>query len=219
MRCRLAGAVALSVACSACGILTHARPTPRHGFAVEASAGGPLVNIGAPIPLPLTTVGASYGVDDGLDVQVHTHLTTAAALSVAGFDAGGTWMPVEQRRARPAVALTGRLYAFTDFRTGTLGYGELSATASWLLGRRFLTYVTVGGLVEFLDGYVHWSPGLGEQVQFGRFALGLDLRWYDPGYTTRYASANWAGLGGLGALGLVLGASYTFGGDAPGHAR
>jgi hypothetical protein len=193
--------------------MTHVRPTPRHAVAVEASAGGPIALLGAaPVPLPLSTIGASYGVIDGLDVQAHVHLTTLFAFGVAGGDIGATWMPLTQRQARPALAFTGRLYAFTDFHSGTFGYAELSGTVSWLLATRWLTYGTIGGLVEFNDGYVHWAPGVGEQVQLGRAWLGLEVRWYDAGYETRLSSANWLSPGGLGAIGVVLGGGYRFGG-------
>lgn len=207
--------VVVTVGLGGCGVATHVRPTPPRTVTVEASAGGPVAMLGGvPIPLPLATVGGSYGVDEGLDVQAHVHVTTALALRVPGFDVGATWMPIVQKRARPAVAFTGRLYAFSDFRTGTWPFGEVSAAASWLVGERYLSYVTVGGLVDFVDGYVHWSPGVGEQITFGRFSLGLEARWYDPGYSTAGASVPWVNVGGLGAWGLVLGLNYRLGGNS-----
>lgn len=201
------------IAGSGCGILTHARPTPKGTVALEASAGGPIVDIGAPIPLPLSTLGVSVGLLDRLDVQAHVHLITLLALKTAGLDVGTTWMPLTQDGARPAVALTGRVYVFTDFRGAPLGYVELTSTASWLLGKRWLSLVTLSGVVDVGDGYVHWSPGIGEQVLLGRWAIGLDLRWYDPTFDARFSSAKWASLAGRGAIGLVLGASYRLGGE------
>lgn len=203
----------VTLAGAGCGVLTHARPTPKGTVALEASAGGPIVDIGAPVPLPLSTLSVSVGVLERLDVQAHVHLTTLLALRTAGLDVGTTWLPLTQDRWRPAVAITGRGFLFTDLRGAPLGFVELTSTASWLAAGRFLTLVTLSGLVDLSDGFVHWSPGLGEQVLLGHWALGLDLRWYDPTYDVRFSSAKWAHLGGRGALGLVLGASYRFGGE------
>jgi len=195
-----------------CGLSTHVRPVPKGALALEASVGGPAARLGpAAIPLPLSAVGASYGLAERVDLSAHTHLTTLAAFKLAGLDAGGTWLAVEQRGFVPAVALTGRGYAFTQFVGGTLWYAEVSATASYLLGERTLAFVTVTGQVDFLHSAFDWAPGLGAEVKLGRFGLQLEARWYDPTYDVRTSSVSWLSPFKQGAVGLVLGASYRFG--------
>jgi len=203
---------AASLLAAGCGIATHVRPTPRGAFEVEASAGGPLANLGAPIPIPLSTVGASYGFGERWDLQAHLHLTTLA-LKTAGADVGGSWLALEQHGLRPALSLTARAYAFSDLASAVQPYGELTATASWASGR-WTAYGTASGMLDY-GGRFLWSPGVGARVALGRFGAQLDLRWYEPAYSTAHSSVPWVGPGALGALGVVLGASYRFGELAP----
>ncbi|MBN8227863.1 hypothetical protein JYK02_10115 [Corallococcus macrosporus] len=205
----LAGFFALACAC---GLPAHVRPVPAGSLALEAGVGGPAVRLeGTPVPLPLSTLGASYGLNDRWDVSAHAHLTPLL-LGVAGMDVGTTWLALEQDGARPAVALTGRGYVFSDLDTGALFHGEATAAASWLLRERFLTYVSGSALYDVVESDVLWSLAAGTRVPFGRFALQLELGWYGPDYDASVAGAEWLTPGGHGALGLVLGGSYRFGG-------
>jgi hypothetical protein len=156
-------------------------------------------------------VGASYGVSDSVDVHAHAHLTPLL-LGTVGFDAGATWLGVTEAGWRPALSLTGRGYVFSDFSTGAVFYGEAGAAASWWLGERCLTYLSTRALYDALEEDVVFAVGTGVQVPFDRFALQAEVSWYAPGYDTSASPVSWASLGGRGAFGLVLGASYRFGG-------
>ena len=159
----------------------------------------------------MSTLGASYGLNERWDVSAHAHLTPLL-LGVAGMDVGTTWLALDQDGARPALALTGRGYAFSDLDTGALFHGEATAVASWLLRERFLTYVSGSALYDVVESDVMWSVAAGTRVPFGRFALQAELGWYWPGYDASVSGAEWLTPGGRGALGLVLGGSYRFGG-------
>jgi hypothetical protein len=200
----------LAVLASGCGLATHVRPVPPGTLALEAAVGGPVADLGVPVPLPLATVGASYGVAESVDVHAHAHLTPLV-LGTAGLDVGATWLSVGEDGWRPAVSLTGRAYGFSDLSTGALFYGEAGAAASWLLGERFLTYLSARGLYDALERDVLWAVGTGVQVPFGRFALQAEASWYAPGYDTSASPVSWASVGGRGAFGVVLGASFLFG--------
>ncbi|MHB8875596.1 MAG: hypothetical protein ACYC8T_18075 [Myxococcaceae bacterium] len=192
-----------------CGLSTHVRPVPKGQLALEASVGGPAARLGgAAIPLPMSTLGASYGVAERVDVSAHTHLTSLAAFKLAGLDLSGTYLALEESGAVPALALTARGYAFTDFASGTLWYADLSATASYSLGTRTLLFGTLTGQLVAIDGSAHWSPGVGAQFTFGRVALEAEVRWYDASYDVRSSSVSWLSPFKQGALGLVLGVSY-----------
>ncbi|MBI3182237.1 MAG: hypothetical protein HYZ28_08845 [Myxococcales bacterium] len=207
MRALLATALMLT---SGCGLITRARPTPRGVLAVEAALAGPAVVMGAPIPLPLATAGASYGIAEKADLSAHTHLTTLATYRLAGFDLGGSFLAMEQRGGAPAVSLGARGYAFTHFSDGALLYADASATASWLLRERFLSYVDLTAQWSLWEKRVVLAPALGEEVQFGRLGLQLEARWHDPFYDTRGASAPWLSPFKRGAVGFAVGARYRF---------
>ncbi len=203
----------LGVLSSACGLPAHVRPVPRGTLAVEAAVGGPAALLGGvPVPLPLATVGASYGVTEAMDVHAHAHLTPLL-LGTAGLDLGATLLARPEDAWRPALSLTGRVYGFSDLSSGALFHGEVSAAASYLLRGRFLTYASTAALYDALAGDVMWAVGVGAQVPFQRFALQLEANWYWPSYDAAAAPVSWVSLGGQGSFGLVLGASYRFGGS------
>ncbi len=201
--------LALAVAAaSGCGVLTHARPTPAGKLAFEAAAGGPMASVGGvPVPLPLATLGASYGLAERLDVAAHVHLTPLLMFRTAGLDLGATYLLLDQKGAVPALALASRVYAFTDFRSAVLPYLDLSGTASWELGRIFLAYATLTAMLPY-DARFTLSPAVGASAELGRFSVQLELRWYDPTYDTGPAIAPWISPGSRGALGLLLGGRF-----------
>ena len=51
----------------------------------------------------------------------------------------------------------------------------------------------------------------GEEFQFGRWGLQVELRWYEPNVATKFAVVEWVSLAGQGGLGAVLGLRYRFG--------
>lgn len=176
----------------------------------EVAVGGPMVAAGAPIPLPLSTVGASYGIASRADVHAHLHPTPLIAFGTAGIDAGASVLLLEQLAARPAVTATARGYVFTDFATAVWPYAEISITGSWRAGQRATPFVTLTTQYAFVDRAFSWSPGAGVELTFGRFAAGVELRWYDPTYGRSRTVVPWVSPGDAGALGLVLGARYRF---------
>lgn len=193
-----------------CGHMAKLRPTPKGQVTAELEVGGPFAKVGsATIPLPLTTVGASYGVAEHVDISAHFH-PTAAAFRIAGLDVGAAWQPLVQKGAIPAVTLAGRLYGFTDFKSGFQPYLELGVTGSYRLAERFSPYLNVTTLVQ-TNQVPLLAVGAGVEVEFGRFALQAEFRWFSPNRGTLFNAVEWAGLGGYGAVGALLGVRYTFG--------
>ncbi|RKH21635.1 hypothetical protein D7X74_00820 [Corallococcus sp. CA047B] len=75
----------------ACGLPAHVLPVPEGTLALEAGVGGPAVRLeGAPVPLPLSTLGASYGLNGRWDLHAHAHLTPLLGV------AGATWLALDQ---------------------------------------------------------------------------------------------------------------------------
>jgi hypothetical protein len=195
-----------------CGVTTRVRPVPEGAWAVEAATGGPIAVLdGTPLPIPLATAGAAYGFAEGWDVHAHLHLTPMA-LGVFGADLGASHLVLDQAGPLPAVNVTGRLYAFTDLRTGLLPYAEVTGAASWHWGERWTTYGALSILYQGLGHRLYVAPTAGQQVDLGRWALQLEARWWAPHYDARQALVPWAGPG-FGAFGVTLGGAYRFGGE------
>ncbi len=195
-----------------CGHVTKTRPTPEGQVALEGSLGGPMARVsGRVLPLPLTTLGASYGVSDRADVHAHLH-GTAAVFGIAGVDVGSTLLLLEALGARPAVALTSRLYGFTDFEAFR-PYLEVTGAASYLIRERVAAFVSASGLAQ-TQAWPVWAVGAGAELRLGRAGLQLEGRWYQPHQPTRFNVVDWQGPGGQGAFGALLGARYRFGEEA-----
>jgi hypothetical protein len=186
------------------------RPTPRGQITAELELGGPFAKVGsAVIPLPLTTLGASFGIAEHVDLSAHLH-PTAALFKIAGLDVGAAWQPLMQNGAVPAVTLVGRLFGFTDFQSGFQPYLELGATGSYRLAERFSPYLNVSTLVQ-TNAVPLLAIGAGVEVTFGRVALQAEFRWFSPNRPTLFNAVEWQSIGGLGAVGAMLGIRYTFG--------
>lgn len=193
-----------------CASLTHVRPVPRGALVAEASVGGPLVQLGdVPLPLPLTSVGVTYGALDRLSLHAHVQ-PSALLLGALGMDAGATGLLLAQTGAWPALVASGQAQVLTDGRTGAWASADASLTASWLLSEHWLPYVTLSGQVDFLNRLVQTAPGLGLQVQLGPWTIQAETRLYAPTRRSDIAAVPYVGLAGHGALGVVLGASHRF---------
>lgn len=197
-----------SVALLACGHATRVRPTPKGQAQVEATLGGPFAKVsGLVIPLPLTTVGGSYGLTDALDVHAHLH-GTSLAFGVGGLDVGASYLAVKEKGLLPAVTLTGRLYGFSDLKA-FVPYLELTGAASYQWARKHLAYVSFSTLAQ-TSRLPLWSVSLGNEFQFGHFGLQLEGRWYQPNAATQFQVVDWQSIAGQGAWGALLAMRYRF---------
>jgi hypothetical protein len=209
MRKSLILVAVLGCAAIGCGHVTHVRPTPEGRVAAEVELGGPLAKIGSRVlPLPLTTLGASYGIAPRADVSAHVHATTLA-FGVAGLDVGGSYLAVEQTGAVPGVNLSSRLYGFTDLK-GFRPYLEVTAAASYVLAERFTSYLSASSLVQ-TGGRPLLSFAAGEELAFGDFGIQAEFRWYEPELNTQYVVVDWLSIANQGGWGIVLGARLRFG--------
>ncbi|MGA9521563.1 MAG: hypothetical protein WBV82_08875 [Myxococcaceae bacterium] len=192
-----------------CGHTTPVRPTPKGNLQLQAEIGGPIASWGFPFPSPHATAGASYGLLDRLDAHAHVHLTPLIA-GLAGVDVGSTFLLLEETGPIPALSGTARVYGFTDF-TQSAAYFEGTAAASYAIGTRWLPYVSVTGFGQFAGGPILVSPAVGTQLWFDAFGVQAEARWFQPDYETQRTVIPWVGVGGRGALGLVLGVRWRTG--------
>jgi hypothetical protein len=206
-------AAAWTLAMLGCGHGASLRPAPKGTVRAEVEFGGPIAHVNSAIttPLPLSTAGASYGAGDVYDVSAHAHLT-ALAFGVAGLDVGSTALLLD--RGRFAVAGTGRLYGFADLRRGQPRlYLEAQLAPSVQVVPGWLSaFASATALVQLAGGPPIPALGAGAQVQLGAVALQGEWRWYGMATPTQFVVVDWWSVGGQGAWGVLLSASYRFGG-------
>jgi hypothetical protein len=196
------------LAASGCGLATRVRPVPPGALALEGAVGGPAAVVGAPVPLPLATLGVAYGVLPRLDVSAHTHLTTLFNNRTAGFDLGVTGLWLEAAGARPALVSTFRGLVFTDFAGGALWYLDATVVASWQLHPRWLLFVQAMAEADLTAGAVDPMFGVGVEWHLERTTLQAELRWYAPNQDTSVSAVPWLSPFHQGAVGLGLGVRY-----------
>lgn len=194
-----------------CGHVAVVDTTPEGRVQVEGALGGPVVNIGALVPVPLTTLGARYGLSDRVDVAAHAHLTPLA-FGTLGADVGGAVRLVDAEGAVPRVTLSSRVYGFGALRGGALGLVEATvATGYSFADDRVKLYLAPTLLQPFASSPINFSVGAGAAGRVGNTEFQLEARWYQPTVDNRFAAANWVGISNQGALGFVLGARHVTG--------
>jgi hypothetical protein len=208
--------LALVLALTGCGT-TLTAPLARGTTEVSASLGGPMVALGgAPIPVPLSTVGLAHGVSDTVTVRGALH-PTAAAFGVAGLDLGLVVHPIATRRGALTLGLDA--YGFGN------GADAVLLADPWIATRwRLAKWFALAGGVHVPIRYATSSPTLRDttpvaptvfvQPAFvvGRFELDVELRWYALASNGGILAPSWVSPGGVGTLGLVFGAAWRFGG-------
>jgi hypothetical protein len=210
---RLLAILAL-LATAACGHAAKLRPAPHRSLQPEFTFGGPMaIVLKMPLPLPLTSAGASYGLGERFDVSAHAHLT-ALAFGVAGVDLGSTYLVTEQRGLLPTLSLTGRLYGFTNVRTlSSAAFAQVAGTASYRVTPWLSPYLSVDGLLQLAEVPVIPTLAVGLAAELGRFSVQLEGRWFAPHASAEFRTVRWIAPAGQGAFGPVLSLSYRLGGE------
>jgi hypothetical protein len=216
MRTFCSGALALLLV-GGCATAHHARVIGKDNIAAGLSLGGPFVNIGAPVklPLPLATGWAKLGVSKRADIYTEVGLTTLA-FGVFQWTFGGVLQILEQHGAIPGIAGHAAIALATDFSDARF-WPQLGLAASWKFGRASLVYVGVDSYSELDPVRARIAPLLGAELRFSdNFALTVEGRWYEPAYRARdLAVAEWATIAGQGGLGVLAGISFYFDRDRP----
>jgi hypothetical protein len=217
---RFALACALGLGLAGCATTHLARPVGRGNTRFNLSAGGPLVRVGATIPMPLTTVEVARGIEDDIDLHAGIYPTALAfspgngSSPLLGMSVGGAWHPIPRHRS--ALTVGAVLYGFSNRVDGVVFgdawiAGNLRAT-SWLnLAAGVHNMVRLASSSEVLDQRSVWSPTAFAQVAFGpfgRWEIQLEARWYAFTENGFLATPNYYPIGQLGDLGALVGVSY-----------
>jgi hypothetical protein len=177
---------------------------------------------GAPVPVPLTSLEGAYGLEDDIDLQAGIYPTSMlfspgnGSSPIFGMSLGGAWHPIP--RHRTALTIGATVYGFSN-RLDAVLFGD-----AWLAGdiRATQWLSLAAGLHNTLrfattDPAVSerpfWSPTAFAQVAFGpigRWEFQIEGRWYSFTENGYRAAPKFVPIGELGALGVLLGVSYTF---------
>ncbi|HET6344858.1 MAG TPA: hypothetical protein VFH51_07985 [Myxococcota bacterium] len=208
-----------------CAVTRSIRPVGEGNLAAGVSVGGPIFqNLGAPIPVPLTSAYARLGLDPQTDVDVGLHLPVVRA---AGIDAGVARLLWLSEGLWPAFMLGARIGVFGNVQ-GLLGrhapetgspYGlsprvfeEIYGTFSWQPNPALLTWTGLHlfGQLErarvrptLLAG-AEWRP-------VDPLGFSLEAKWMTPLSDQRNLAIDYRGIAGRGALAVQVGAAYYFG--------
>lgn len=207
---------------SGCATTHLLQPVGKNNVRINVSGGGPAIRLGGPIPLPLVSVNAAYGVEDDLDIHAGLHPVAAAfnpgagSTPLMGINAGATWHPIQ--RWRHALSIGGELYAFGNRRDAVVfanaWIGGSGRPTRWLLlGGGVHNLLRVGSSEPEVDARPFWTPtlfGLAEFGPIGRVTIDLEARWYAFTQNGRNTAPEFFPIGSLGALGVMLGVNYTF---------
>ncbi len=209
------------LAVAGCAASRAVAPLPQGAVAGQVSLGGPLLVFGGtPLPVPLTAIGAGYGVTDRLGVHGAIHPTGLILLGVVGLDLGAAYELFPPKGARPRLMGDLTLSAFAGDTSadgapfGVRVFPEAQLVASWDLGdRRHHPYV---GLDLFTDPLptpaAYLSPMIGFELQASR-RLGLQLegKWIAPYASNIPNFVDWIGVSHQGGISVQLGGTWHFG--------
>ncbi len=205
--------LALAGACSA---VHGVRPIGKGAVQLDASLGGPITELfGAPVPLPISTIGATVGLTDRLDVHGAIHPTGLALFGIFAADAGLSYEGLAPDGARPR--LMGDLTligAGGDLAEGAPEGGfrlfaRPSLTASWDWGKssQHTLYASVGGFIQPAPGpHALGTVALGNLWGIGHGStFTTQVEWIAPYASSLTAAPLYYTPGNRGAISIQLG--------------
>ena len=200
---------------SACSTVHGVRPIGAGAIELEATVGGPVVELfGGPKPMPITTVGATVGLDDRTDVHASIHPTGLALFGLFAADAGVARQFVAPDGARPRLMADLTLMgaagnvAEGEPEGGFRAFVRPTVTASWDWGKhdRSTVYAALGGFVQPWPGpHGLGTVAVGNLWALGKHHLTTQVEWIAP-YASSYELApEYHAPGNLGAVSVQLG--------------
>ncbi len=208
---------------SSCTTMNTARPLAPGEHAAGLTIGGPMIVVGAPLPLPNAIVEGKHGVVTLLerDLEINYGLNlTGLAFGVIQAHVGGAWELLAQDGWIPALSISNRVFLATnplwlgpprsETAVGFWGANQTELLASWKPGGQLL-YTGIAQYLDFGAPSLLLTPILGTELDFGLggFRLQLEARYFALGRSTQATNLVWFP-GGSGALGFSIGFGYHF---------
>lgn len=206
-----------------CGTLHGARPLHPGQHEVGLTLGGPMIELGGPLPLPNAVLGARSGLGHiagkPLDLGYGTNLTGLPFGIVSLYGDLG-WLALEQEGAAPAVAIRNKLFWSHNFLASKRddvpkepwAVDEIDMILSWKLDEHVF-HGTIGQVFDFTNPQLNLVAGIGAALDFGRpggLVLQPEVRWWGLNHVSRERNVQWVP-GRPGAIGVHLGFAYRFG--------
>lgn len=218
-RTALAG-ICLAIGCST----THGiRPIGAGNVGVELSLGGPITEVfGAPIPIPLTTAGVTFGATATTDIHAAFHPTAALMFGIGAGEVGASQQLVAPENARPRVmadltiiGAAGDLDPDRAPEGGFRVFVQPTLLAGWDYGKggEHTAYTGVTGFVEPGEEFSGIAGLiLGNRFGVGRSHVDLELKWLDPWESAVPIVPVYYSPGSLGAVEFQVAYGFTFDG-------
>jgi hypothetical protein len=218
-----AAVVTIFAAPSGCATTHLLQPVGKDNVRINTSLGGPILRRPVPIPAPIVTVNAAYGLEDDIDVHAGVQPLALAfspgegSVPILGITGGAVWHPIA--RARHALAIGGELQALGNRRDAVVfadaWIGGSGRPTRWLLlGGGVHNLFRIGSSDRELDARPFWTPTLFGLAQFSpsqRFSIDLEVRWYAFSQNAGLVTVDWLSPGGIGVIGAMLGFNVNFG--------
>ena len=195
------------------------KPLDKGEKQIAASLGGPLMNLGVPVFLPLSAINFAYGADSNTSVYGDIHLTSGL-FGVMHLDAG----VLQSIYASPKFGVTSSLQAnyMLDFWQGqSRFYPQLDVNAYYNYRTKKEHFVYLGFTNWFElsstrahneEQAVHWIPAvqLGHVWDKGKWLHQFEMKYLAPNYSNQGIVVDYISLGGKGSLGAYYTISRRF---------
>ncbi len=198
-----------------CGPSRYIVPLEKGEQAVSASLGGAMIEFaGAPIPIPNTSLGYAYGVEENVTAFGNLY-TTSMLYGVFQIDGGATWRFFGNDSTAWGSSATGFVNATFDKWEGNFkAWPVLEWNAYRFLGNT-QSYCSfgVGSWFELSGKKAHDQqqnehvllyPQAGFTLVRNKWNLEFQLRWLAPGRPNLPNAVTYLGFGGQGAAGVYF---------------
>lgn len=214
----LALILSLFASCSATRIV---KPLKAKEKAIGFDFGGPIIQFGAPIPMPLTSVSAAYGIDSMTTVFGGLH-TTAMLFGNLQMDVGLLRDLLPAKGRRPGISVAPIANIMLPFSSGEFRlYPELDINVHWQysLKRRNFFYFSFASWFDLwakkahgVTNTTHYVPSfaLGHTFENKKMRYGLEFRLIAPFTNNDNVVVDYIGLGKQGAFGFYFSINRKF---------
>lgn len=203
----------------ACSVTRVVKPLEKGEKRLGASLGGPaIVFSGAPLPMPLSSLTYSHGLDTGITLSTSLQ-TTSLIFGVAHADAVLGIRVYESATGKWGVAASPGIHLMYDFHEGNYrNYPQLETLGWWQYGRKnHLFYGGLGTWIELVREKAHrevqdneFLPylSLGHQWVIPRWNFQAELKYIGFQHNTSDVVVDYISPGNQGTLGVYFGTSW-----------
>jgi len=206
---------------TACAPARFVEPLQKKEIAVGTNFGGPVINQGITIPIPLTAIEIGYGLDTNLTIHGGLH-TTALFFGNFQMDAGLTYKVLNQDRYIPNISVNPGFNFIYNFENKISKFWPtVDINAYWNYGKRnSYLYFGFNNMFELSKTMAHeqkqiqrwlFSPQIGHvlKTKNEKWQFTSELKFLALNQDNSYAFLPYKSLtGSYGATGFYLGLRY-----------